>query len=122
MVKVDDTTEAQLKALADTEVAAIRERLRRRTAAARDFAAASARINEAAATWGRIQGEATTAKARAVKDLIDSDMKPAEVAQLLGLNAKELRAIRTTGPAEARQDVETGAPVTPEAGTASSAA
>jgi hypothetical protein len=62
--------------------------LAKRTAAAKDYAAAATKLTEAAATWERIQGEAAAAMAKAVNELIDSDTKPAEVAQLLGIDQK----------------------------------
>jgi len=94
-----DKTEGQLKELARTEMAAAKDRLAARTAAARDYAKAAARLTDAASTWQRIQTEATAAQARSVAALIDSDMKPAEVARLLGIDTKQLRSLRTASPA-----------------------
>jgi hypothetical protein len=91
-------TADQLKKLAQAEMDAAKERLTRRTAAARNYASAAARLTDAAATWERIQGEATAAQANAVTELIDSGMKPAAVAELLAVDAKQLRALRATVP------------------------
>jgi len=103
-----DETEGQLKELAHTEMAAAKDRLAARTAAARDYAKAAARLTDAASTWQRIQIEATAAQARSVAALIDSDMKFAEVARLLGIDTKQLRSLRTASPRtsepEAAQD------------------
>lgn len=44
---------------------AARKHLKNRTDAASDFEATSNGLSEAAATWERIQGETTTAKAQA---------------------------------------------------------
>jgi hypothetical protein len=126
MAKVDDTTEARLKELAQAEMTRTKERLAKRTTAARDFATATAKIEAAATTWERIQGEAIVAKASAVTALIDSEMKPAEVAQLLGIDAKELRTIRAVAPSEAEAKTdkpkEPASPASVPQGGASNAA
>jgi ERCC4-type nuclease len=99
---VDDTTADRLKELADAEMAEAKQRLAKRTAAAKSYATAAAKLVEATKTWERIQAETTTAKAKAINDLLDSEMKPVQVAELLGLDQRELRAIRTTTPAADR--------------------
>lgn len=102
-------TEDELKRLAQEEMDAAKDRLTKRTAAARDYAAAAARLRDATATWERIQGETTTAKAKAVADLLDSEMKAPDVAKLLGIDAKELRILRSVSP-EVGQSAEASAP------------
>ena len=97
---MDGNTENRLKQLAQAEAAAVKERLTKRTAAARDYGVAVARLAEAAVTWERIQGEVTMARAKAVADLLDSEMAAADVAKLLGLETKELRALRGAAPPE----------------------
>jgi len=97
----DGTTEQTLKDLAAEEVAAAKERLAVRTAAARRFAAAEAKLAEARAALELSQREATKAKGAAVDEILDSGMKPGDVAKLLGIDAKELRAIRSAAQAHA---------------------
>lgn len=90
----DPITE-QLKKLAQAEATAAKERLARRTSAARDFAAAAATRAEAQATWERIQGEVDAKQARAVVALLDADLKAVQVAELLGIEVKDVRALKT---------------------------
>lgn len=94
--KANTATAERLKELADAEVAAAKERLTTRTGAAALFADAEARLLTARAAWEATQGEAATDKAAAVEQLVESGMKPVKVAELLGIDAKELRALRAT--------------------------
>jgi hypothetical protein len=106
--KADAVTAERLKELADAEVAAAKERLTKRTEAAARFASAEARLVAARTIWEATQGAAATDKAAAVEQLLDTGMKPAQVAELLGLDAKELRTLRATGanrPAAGTGDV-----------------
>jgi|ERR1035437_9769070 hypothetical protein len=90
------TAEQQLKELAAKEAAAAKERLKVRSKAAQQFGEATTRLTNAQETWELAQGGATRRKAGAVEDLINSGMKPAEVADLLGIDGKELRVLRST--------------------------
>ena len=96
---IDDDATARLKALADAEVAAAKQRHKTRSTATARFAAAVAKLADAETAWTAAQGEATEAKATAVADLLDSGMKPGEVAELLGIDTKEVRAFKTAAPA-----------------------
>jgi len=110
------TTEQALKDLATEEVAAAKERLAVRTAAARRFAASDAKLAEVRAALELAQGEATKAKGTAVDELLGSGMKPADVATLLDINAKELRTIRSAAQSPVTNAaVEAGSPAPPEA-------
>jgi hypothetical protein len=102
--RIDDPVADQLKKLAQTEASAARQRLAKRTTAARDFASATAMRAEGAATWERIQGEANLRQAKAIAALLDSDLKPTEVAQLLGINVREVRALKSAAPQAAPAD------------------
>lgn len=96
---IDDDATARLKALADAEVAAAKERHKTRSTATARFAAAVAKLADAETAWSAAQGEANDAKATAVGDLLDSGMKPGEVAELLGIDTKEVRALKTAASA-----------------------
>ena len=61
----DDPTTRRLRELAAQEAAATKERLATRTAAARLFSGAVARLAEAKAAWERAQAEAQRAQAEA---------------------------------------------------------
>ena len=95
----DDPTTRRLRELAAQEAAATKERLATRTAAARLFSGAVARLAEAKAAWERAQAEAQRAQAEAVEDLLGSGLQPDEVAELLGISNRELRSLRATTPA-----------------------
>ena len=92
----DDPTTRRLRELAAQEAAATKERLATRTAAARLFSGAVARLAEAKAAWERVQAEAQRAQAEAVEDLLGSGLQPGEVAELLGISNRELRSLRAT--------------------------
>ncbi len=96
----EDPITEQLRKLAQTEAAAAKERLSKRTAAARDFAGASATRLEAVAAWERIQGETHLKQAKAVAALLDSDLSAADVAQLLGIDQREVRTLKAAAGAE----------------------
>lgn len=98
---VDDQATQRLKDLADAEVAAAKERHRSRSTATASFAAAEVKLTQAASAWEAAQGEAVTAKAAAVTALIDSGMKPGDVAELLGIPAKQVRSLRASAPCNA---------------------
>ena len=49
-------------------------------------------------TWALAREEATRRKGGAVESLINSGMKAAEVAELLGIEGKELRTLRAAAP------------------------
>ena len=103
--RADAATTERLKELADAEVAAAKERLSKRTEAAASFADAEARLLAGHAAWEAIQGEAATDKAAAVQQLVETGMKPAQVAGLLGIDTKELRAVRANGATRPAIDV-----------------
>ena len=94
----DDPTTRRLRELAAQEAAATKERLATRTAAARLFSGAVARLAETKAAWERAQAEAQRAQAEAVEDLLVSGLQPDEVAELLGISNRELRSLRATRP------------------------
>ena len=103
----DDPTIRRLRELAAQEAAATKERLATRTAAARLFFGAVARLAEAKAAWERAQAEAQRAQAEAVEDLLGSGLQLGEVADLLGISNRELRGLHAmtpdpprTGPAQ----------------------
>lgn len=97
----DDPTTQRLRELAAQEAAAARERLATRTGAARSFSAAMARLAEAKAAWEGAQAEAERSKAKAVGDLLGTGLEASEVAELLGIPERELRALRATTPERA---------------------
>jgi hypothetical protein len=92
----EDPATRRLRELAAQEVAATKERLALRTPAARSFSGAVARLVEAKAVWESAQAEAERSKAKAVGELLGSGMQAVEVAELLGISEKELRALRPT--------------------------
>ena len=94
----DDPTIRRLRELAAQEAAATKERLATRTAAARLFSGAVARLAETKAAWERAQAEAQRAQAEAVEDLLGSGMQLGEVAELLGISKRELRSLCATRP------------------------
>jgi hypothetical protein len=93
----EDRAARQLKDMATQEEAAAKERLSVRTAAARSFARASGRLEDARAVWERAQEDVRGAKAKAVADLLGTGMGPDEVAGLLGVSERELKAFRAAG-------------------------
>ena len=95
----DDPTIRRLRELAAQEAAATKERLATRTAAARFFSGAGARLAETKVAWERAQAEAQRAQAEAVEDLLGSGLQADEVAELLGISSRELRTLRGTTPA-----------------------
>jgi hypothetical protein len=93
----------RLRELAAQEAAVTKQRLATRTAAARLFFGAVARIAEAKAAWGRAQAEARRAQAEAVQDLVGSGLQVGEVAELLGISSRELRSLGATTPARPKR-------------------
>lgn len=91
----DDPTTQRLRELATQEAAATRKRLALRTSAARSFFAAMAQLAEAKAAWEGAQAEAERVKAKAVGELLGTGLEAGEVAELLGIPKRELRALRT---------------------------
>ena len=91
---VDDPTTRRLRELAAQEAAATRERLAIRTAAARLFLGAVARVAETKAAWERAQVERQRAQVKAVEDLLGSGLQRDDVTELLGISKKELRSLR----------------------------
>ena len=104
----DDPTAQRLREIAAQEAAASKERLALRTGAARSFSAAVGRLAEAKAAWEGAQSEAERSKAKAVGDLLGSGLGAGEVAELLGISERELRALRTAAPE--RSTKASGAP------------
>lgn len=90
----EDRAARRLKEIASQEEAAAKERLSVRTAAARSFVRASGRLEDARALWERAQEDVRGAKAKAVADLLGTGMEADEVAGLLGLSERELKALR----------------------------
>jgi hypothetical protein len=93
----EDRAARRLKEMAAQEEAATKERLSVRTAAARSFARAGARLEDARAVWERAQEDVRGAKAKAVVDLLGTGMGAGEVAGLLGVSERELKAFRAAG-------------------------
>ena len=89
----------RLRVLAAQEAAVTKQRLATRTAAARLFFGAVARLAEAKAAWGRAQADARRAQAQAVEDLVGSGLQVGEVAELLGISNRELRSLGAATPA-----------------------
>lgn len=106
----DDPTAKRLRELAAQEAADTKKRLASRTAAARRYAAASARLRLAQAAWEAARAETGEARSKAVEELIDSGMKPAEVAGLLDVEPRELRNLRAPAPKQTAE--ATGQPTT----------
>ena len=102
----EDRAARRLKEMASQEGAAAKERLSVRTAAARSFARAGARLEAARAVWERAQEDVHGAKAKAVADLLGTGMKAGEVAGLLGVSERQLKALRM--PAGARGEKANG--------------
>jgi hypothetical protein len=96
----DHPATRRLRELAAQEAAVTKQRLATRTAAARLFFGALARLAEAKAVWGRAQAEARRAQAEAVEDLVGSGLQLGEVAEVLGLSNRELRSL--AAPTSAR--------------------
>jgi hypothetical protein len=99
----DDPTIRQLRELAAQEAAATKERLATRTAAARLFSGAVARVAETKAAWEHAQAEARRARARAVKDLVGSGMELGQVTELLGISKREVRSLGAKRPEKPRK-------------------
>ncbi len=99
----DHPAARRLRELAAQEAAVTKQRLATRTAAARLFFGAVARIAEAKAAWGRAQAEARGAQAEAVEDLVGSGLPVREVAELLGMSNAELRSLGATTPARPKR-------------------
>jgi hypothetical protein len=95
--ELEDQAARRLREIAAQEEAAAKQRLAVRTGAARSFARASARLEDARAGWERTQAETAEAKAKAVVDLLGTGMQVGEVAALLGVTERELKlkALRT---------------------------
>jgi hypothetical protein len=93
----EDRAARRLKEMAAQEEAAAKERLSVRTAAARSFARAGGRLEDARAVWERAQEDVHGAKAKAVADLLGTGMEADEVAGLLGVSERELKALRAAG-------------------------
>jgi hypothetical protein len=89
-------TIGRLRDLAAQEAAATKERLATRTAAARLFSGAVARLAEARVAWQRAQTEAQRAQAEAIDDLVGSGMELGDVGELFGISKAELRSLRVT--------------------------
>ena len=111
----DDPTTRRLRELAAQEAAATKERLATRTAAARSFSAAVARLGDAKAAWEGVQAEAQRLRAKAVEDLLSSGMHAGEVTGLLGISERELRALRATTPKRPRKGDDATDGAAPEA-------
>jgi uncharacterized membrane protein YqiK len=99
----DQPATLRLRELAAQEAAVTKQRLASRTAAARLFFGAVARIAEAKAAWGRAQAEARRAQAEAVEDLVGSGLQLGEVAELLGISNRELRSLGAATPARPKR-------------------
>ena len=96
-------TTRRLRELAAQEAAVTKQRLATRTAAARLFFGAVARLAEAKAAWERAQAEARRAQAEAVEDLVGSGLQLGEVAELLGISNRELRSLGAATPARPKR-------------------
>ena len=81
------------------QVAATKQRLAIRTAAARSFSGAAARLAQTKAALEGAQTDAERAQAEAVSDLIGSGLQRDEVAELVGVSTRELGSLRATTPA-----------------------
>ena len=100
----DHPATRRLRELAAQEAAVTKQRLATRTAAARSFFGAVARLAEAKAAWGRAQAEARRAQAEAVEDLVGSGLQLGEVAELLGISNRELRSLGAATPSAAEEN------------------
>ena len=98
----DHPTTRRIRELAAQEAAVTKQRLATRTAAARLFLGAVARLGEAKTAWGRAQAEARRAQAGAVEDLVGSGLQLGEVAELLGISNRELRSLGAATSARPR--------------------
>ena len=99
----DHPATRRLRELAAQEAAVTKQRLATRTAAARLFFGAVARLAEAKAAWGRAQADARRAQAEAVEDLVGSGLPLGEVADLLGISNRELRSLGAAAPARPKR-------------------
>jgi hypothetical protein len=99
----DHPATRRLRELAAQEAAVTKQRLTSRTAAARLFFGAVARLAEAKAAWGRAEAEARRAQAEAVEDLVGSGLQLGEVAELLGISHRELRSLGAAAPARPKR-------------------
>ena len=79
-----------------------------RTAAARLFSVAVARVAETKAAWGRSEAKGQRARAGAVEDLLGSGMELGEVTELLGISTRELHSLCATRP---QRPTEAGSPM-----------
>ena len=80
-------------------MAATKQRLAIRTAAARSFSGAAARLAQTKAALEGAETDAERAQAEAVSDLIGSGLQRDEVAELVGVSTRELGSLRATTPA-----------------------
>ena len=99
----DHPATRRLRELAAQEAAVTKQRLATRTAAARLFFGALARLAEAKAAWGHAQADARRAQAEAVEGLVASGLQLGEVADLLGMSNRELRNLGATTPARPKR-------------------
>ena len=99
----DHPATRRLRVLAAQEAAVTKQRLATRTAAARLFFGAVARLAEAKAAWGRAEAEARRAQAEAVEDLVGSGLQVGQVAELLGISNRELRSLGAAAPARPKR-------------------
>ena len=99
----DHPTTRRIRELAAQEAAVTKQRLATRTAAARLFLGAVARLADAKAAWGRAQAEARRAQAHAVADLVGSGLQRGEVAELLGISKRELHSLGAATPARPKR-------------------
>ena len=99
----DDPTTRRLRELAAQEAAATKERLATRTAAARLFSGAVARLAETKAAWERAQAEAQRAQAEAVKDLLGSGMQARRWPNCSASRRGSCRACVLKGPSAQRR-------------------
>ncbi len=99
----DHPATRRLRELAAQEAAVTKQRLATRTAAARLFFGALARLAEAKAVWGRAQADARRTQAEAAEDLVASGLQVGEVAELLGISDRELRSLGAAAPARPKR-------------------
>jgi ribosomal protein L13E len=99
----DHPSTRRLRELAAQEAAVTKQRLATRTAAARVFFGALARLAEAKAAWRRAEAEARRAQAEAVEGLVGSGLQLGEVAELLGISNREARTLGAATPARPKR-------------------
>ncbi|GEM_PF-4133377 len=96
--KTASVTLAALKKLADDELAALRALLAKREVATKRYQAATAALADAEAAVAKAKAEQRSA----IDALLAAGMKPTAVAELLGIDERQVRPPRPSRPARRR--------------------